>query len=55
MNGVKFLYNRYGNRKNLFTPVDNAVTQRDQRYNRWHRRARSTVEQAFGLLKQRWR
>ena len=42
-------------RRWLLTPVLNAQSAEEQRYNEVHGRARSVVERAIGLLKCRWR
>ena len=39
----------------LMTPVNNARTVAEQRYNSSHSRTRNTIERAFGLLKMRFR
>ncbi|XP_066931127.1 putative nuclease HARBI1 [Clytia hemisphaerica] len=38
----------------LLTPYDNPVTPRERRFNRCQKRARSSVERSFGLLKARF-
>ncbi|XP_059928879.1 putative nuclease HARBI1 [Gadus macrocephalus] len=45
----------YPLRRWLLTPVLNAQSAEEQRYNEVHGRARSVVERAIGLLKCRWR
>lgn len=40
----------------MMTPINNAVEDSpDGRYNRLHKRTRSTIERTFGSLKGRWR
>ncbi|RVE43608.1 hypothetical protein evm_011728 [Chilo suppressalis] len=46
----------YALREHMMTPIDNAVeTSPEGRYNAIQKRARSTIERTFGILKGRWR
>lgn len=46
----------YALREHMMTPIDNAVEDSPEgRYNLIQKRARSTVERTFGILKGRWR
>ena len=51
---LSFLNYRYPLLPYLLTPLRNPITRGDHRYNSRHKRARSVVEQAFGVLKMRF-
>lgn len=46
---------RYPLKRYLFTPIRETMSEAEERYNRWHRQTRATVEATIGILKQRFR